>query len=63
VEPEVDMEDAARLMAKKRIKKLAVVKEGRLTGVVTTMDIVRYGPKLIDVFQEMLRTRQASPRS
>ena len=63
VEPEVNMEDAARLMAKKRIKKLVVVKEGRLIGVVTTMDIVRHGPKLIDLFQEMLRTRQASPRS
>jgi len=63
VEPEVDMEDAARLMTKKRIKKLAVVKEGRLIGVVTSMDIVGHGPKLIDLFQEMLRTRQAPPRS
>jgi CBS domain-containing protein len=59
VEPEVNMEDAARLMSKKRIKKLAVVKEGRLMGVVTTMDLVRHSPELIDLLQEMLRTRQA----
>lgn len=63
VEPEVDMEDAARLMAKKRIKKLAVIKDGRLIGIVTSMDLVRNSPKLIDLLQDMLRTRQASPGS
>lgn len=39
--PEVSIEDAARLMATEKIKKLAVIENGKLAGIVTSMDLMR----------------------
>jgi CBS domain-containing protein len=40
VKPEEDIEKAATLMLQKKIDRLAVVSEGRLTGIITREDIV-----------------------
>jgi len=56
--PDVNIEDAARLMATKKIKKLAVVENGKLVGIVTSMDLMRAGPKLISLMEELRRTKQ-----
>ena len=50
--PEMDVDEASRVMRKRKIKKLPVVKKGRLVGLVTTTDIVR-SP---EVMKMMIRT-------
>jgi len=39
--PQMDIDEASKLMRKRKIKKLPVVKRGRLVGLVTTTDLVR----------------------
>jgi len=39
--PEADMIEAARLMARRNVKRLVVLKNGRLAGIVARADIVR----------------------
>ena len=55
--PDVSIEDATRLMAAKKIKKLAVIERGRLVGIVTSMDLVRASPKLINLIEELSRAK------
>ncbi|HVP92126.1 MAG TPA: CBS domain-containing protein, partial [Acidobacteriota bacterium] len=47
VSPDLSVEQAAKLMSDKRIKKLPVVEGNKLVGIVTSMDLVRTEPKLI----------------
>ena len=47
ISPSATLEEAARLMAGKGIKKLVVMERGKLVGVITTTDIARVEPKLV----------------
>jgi len=40
-DPQMDVDEATRIMRSRRIKKLPIVKKGRLVGLITTTDIVR----------------------
>jgi CBS domain-containing membrane protein len=42
MDPETPIKEAARMMAEKKIGCVPVVSEGRLVGLVTTTDILRY---------------------
>jgi CBS domain-containing protein len=46
ITPEASIEKAAQVMVEKRIKKLPVLKNGRLVGIITVTDIVREVPHL-----------------
>ncbi len=50
--PQMDVDEATRIMRTRKIKKLPIVKKGRLVGLVTTTDIVR-SP---EVMKMMIRT-------
>ena len=52
---EASLDEAAKLMAKKMVKKLLVVREGKLVGIITSMDVVREEPKLTKLFEELLK--------
>ena len=39
--PQMDIDEASRIMRKRKIKKLPVIESGRLVGLVTNTDIVR----------------------
>ena len=41
VEPEADLDEAMKLMARHQVRRLAVVHEGRLVGVVAQADVAR----------------------
>lgn len=56
IDEDASIEEAAKLMVRKRIKKLPVVRDNELVGIVTSMDIVREQPKLADLFEELLRS-------
>jgi len=56
--PDGNIEDAARLMATRKIKKLAVMENGKLVGIVTSMDLMKASPKLISLIEELSRNKQ-----
>lgn len=56
--PDVSIEDATSLMSAKKIKKLAVIENDKLVGIVTSMDMIRASPKLINALEELSRTKQ-----
>ena len=45
VNEDTNLEEAARLMTKNAIKKLPVIRNGKLVGIVTTMDLARAEPR------------------
>lgn len=55
IKSDVSIEEAARLMTKKRIKKLPVVENDRLVGIITSTDLMRAGPKLVYLLEDLLR--------
>ena len=55
VHPHEEVAEAAKLMAERKIRRLPVVKEGKLIGIVTENDILRIWPQLIEVTRESAR--------
>ncbi len=51
VEPNVEIGDTSRLMFQKNIKKMPIVKEDKLLGLVTLTDILRIQPQLIKMYK------------
>jgi len=49
------IEEAARLMAKKKIKTLPVMDNNKLGGIVTFTDIVFKVPTLLSLLEELMR--------
>jgi CBS domain-containing protein len=62
IAPNTDLEEAARLMFEKKIKKLAVIDQNRLVGVVSLTDIARVQPEVIKILQRLSAT-QDTPES
>lgn len=54
IEPDNSIDDAVELMTKNRIKKLPVVKNGKLVGIVTASDIIIVEPKLIESIANLI---------
>lgn len=54
VNPDVSVEQAARLMSDKHIEKLPVVEGNKLVGIVTSMDLVRTEPRLIEQLGDLI---------
>lgn len=51
------VEEAARVMARKGIKKLPIVEKDRVVGIISTSDIVRSSPTQLGILEELLRVR------
>jgi len=60
VEPDMDLEEAAKLMFKLKIKKLPVVENGRLIGLVTLTDLARFQPQMIRILKKL--SKQMAPK-
>lgn len=60
IDPAASVEDAARIMSRKHIKKLPVVEDGRLVGVVTSTDLMRSGPELVSALTDLLSKKYVS---
>jgi len=56
IDENASIEEAAKLMVRKNIKKLAVVREDKLVGIITSMDLVREAPKLTTLIEDLLKT-------
>ncbi len=55
---DVSVEEAARLMASRKIKKLPIVENGKLVGIVTSTDVMRVNPKIFGLLEELLKTKR-----
>lgn len=55
VHPHEEVEEAARRMSQRRIRRLPVVQDGKLLGVITENDILRAWPHLVEVTREWAR--------
>jgi len=49
------IDEAAKLMAKKRVKKLPVMNNQKLIGIVTLTDIVTKMPTMLSILEELVR--------
>jgi len=52
-DPQMDLEEAARLMFKMKVKKLPVVSKGDLVGLLTLTDIARFQPQIIKILKRL----------
>jgi CBS domain-containing protein len=60
--PDMDLEEATKLMFKMKIKKLPVVEsEGDLRGLITLTDVARFQPQMIRILKK-LSTRMSAPK-
>ena len=63
--PDMYVEDAARLLFKKNIKKLPITKKGQLVGIVTLSDIARVAhiePQIVNVVKELSKIGWLPPK-
>ncbi len=51
ISPDADIMEAARLMAKSKIRRLPVVENGKIVGVVTARDITVISPELAEIVE------------
>jgi len=51
--PEMEVENAVKLMFKSKIKKLPVIQRGRLVGLVTLTDLTRFQPHMIRILKKL----------
>jgi CBS domain-containing protein len=54
--------DAAKLMNQKKVRRLAVIEDGKLTGILTMKDILEVTPAIIDLASERTRIGGRSER-
>jgi CBS domain-containing protein len=60
-DPHMDIEQAARLMFKMKVKKLPVVSNGKLVGLVTLTDLARFQPQVIKILKK-IQTMETAPK-
>lgn len=52
ISPGSDLNEAAKLMAKNSIRRLPVINEGNLVGILTSSDVLRVSPELTEILVE-----------
>jgi len=57
IEPDATLEEASKLLATKKVSKLAVEKNGKLVGIITATDIIRAVPAQVGYLEELIRVR------
>ncbi|MFW9918641.1 MAG: cyclic nucleotide-binding/CBS domain-containing protein [Candidatus Thorarchaeota archaeon] len=57
VSPNTALTEAMRIMARSNIRRVVVLKNDSLAGIITSRDILKWSPELIDILVEALRLR------
>jgi CBS domain-containing protein len=55
INADASVQEAADLMVKRKIKKLAVTENGRLCGIITYTDIALHVPNMLRIVEELVR--------
>ena len=61
VTPSTPLTETMRVMARSDIRRVAVLKNNSLAGIITSRDILRWSPELIDILVESLRLKDSQP--
>jgi CBS domain-containing protein len=61
ISPDLGVEEAAKLMRRLGVKRLPIMEEGKLIGIVSSGDIVRVTPSIIEVLLERSMISSATP--
>ncbi len=61
-DPKMDLQEAARMMFKMKVKKLPVVSKGDLVGLLTLTDIARFQPQIIKILKRIYVKSQTPKR-
>ena len=61
IKPDQTLEDAAQLMVEKKIKKLPVVEDDKVVGIITATDLISIQPKLIEALAKLLLFTEKKP--
>lgn len=54
------IDEASRIMARKKIKRLLVIENEKLVGIITFTDIVTQVPKMLRILEELVRPQHRS---
>lgn len=63
VSPTTPLTEAMRIMARSNIRRVVVLKNDSLAGIITSRDILKWSPELIDVLVESLRLKNSESES
>jgi len=62
IDPKADIMEAARKMARLKIRRLVVVDRGEMVGIITSRDILSTAPEMVEVLAEARRNNLIPPR-
>jgi CBS domain-containing protein len=63
IDPNATVNDAAKMMNNRKIRRLGVIDGGKLVGIVTMKDILQVTPAIIDLATEKSRAGLGGPRT
>lgn len=63
IQSRASVTDAAKLMNQRKVRRLAVIEDGKLAGLLTMKDILEVTPAIIDLVSEKSRVGTERPRS
>jgi len=58
ISPDKEIVDASRIMRKNLIKRIPVVKNGKLVGIITDTDIARVSPEFISIIEDRIKAKE-----
>ncbi len=61
VGPKTDLREAARIMSRRAIRRLVVMEDEKLVGIITDHDIIAITPALVEIITERARISQPPP--
>ncbi len=63
VSPDMTLKQASRIMAKYNIRRLPVIENGRLVGIITNKDILAISPEMLEILEELSRINASQPEA
>jgi signal-transduction protein with cAMP-binding, CBS, and nucleotidyltransferase domain len=63
VSPDMTLKQASRIMAKNNIRRLPVIENGKLVGIITNKDILAISPEMLEILEELSRINASQPES
>ena len=55
IEPTASIEEAAKIMAEKKVSRLPVMEKNRIIGLISSTDIIKANPTQLGILNELLR--------